>query len=83
MAARWGVCVAFMVSVIYKGRALPIAWLVREGKKGHFPEQMHIELIEQVQDFIPLGVDVVLVGDGEFDGIGLQKTLHGDDEDGK
>ncbi len=36
-------CVALMVHVIYHGRALPIAWLVREGKKGHFPEDMHIE----------------------------------------
>ena len=75
-------CVALMVSVIYKGRALPIAWLVREGKKGHFPEQMHIELIEQVKNLVPPGLEVVLVGDGEFDGIDLQQTLHGDEEEG-
>jgi hypothetical protein len=35
-------CVALMVHVVYHGRALPIAWLVREGPKGHFPEDMHI-----------------------------------------
>ena len=74
-------CVALMMSVIYKGRALPIAWLVREGKKGHFPEQMHIELIEQVQDLVRPGVKVVVVGDGEFDGIELQQTLHGEQDE--
>ena len=31
-------CITLMVSVIYKGRALPIAWTVVKGKKGHFPE---------------------------------------------
>ena len=42
-------CVALMIHVVYKGRALPLAWLVRRGKKGHFPEALHIALIEQVQ----------------------------------
>ena len=27
--------VALMIHVVYKGRALPLAWLVRQGKKGH------------------------------------------------
>lgn len=35
-------CVALMVHVVYQGRALPVACLVREGKKGHVPEAMHI-----------------------------------------
>jgi hypothetical protein len=30
-------CVALMIHVGYKGRALPLAWVVRRGKKGHFP----------------------------------------------
>src|SRR5215471_3042415 len=42
-------CVALMLHVVYKGRALPIAWLVRRGKKGHFPEEMHLALLEQVK----------------------------------
>jgi hypothetical protein len=28
-------CVTLMVSVVYKGRALPLMWVTREGKKGH------------------------------------------------
>ena len=68
-------CVALMIHVIYKGRALPLAWVVRRGKKGHFPEALHIALIEQVQALITPGVRVVVLGDGEFDGIALQHTL--------
>ena len=68
-------CVALMLHVVYKGRALPLAWRVRKGKKGHFPESMHIALVEQVQAWIPLGAAVVLLGDGEFDGTELQHTL--------
>jgi hypothetical protein len=68
-------CVALMIHVVYKGRALPLAWLVRRGKKGHFPEDLHIALVEQVQELIAPGAPVVVLGDGEFDGIGLQHTL--------
>jgi hypothetical protein len=53
-------CVTLMVSVAYKGRALPLMWVTREGKKGHFPQQMHIELIRAVQKIIPNGCDVVM-----------------------
>jgi hypothetical protein len=70
-------CIALMLHVVYKGRALPLAWLVRQGKKGHFPEALHITLIEQVQRQIPAGAQVVLLGDGEFDGTTLQHTMQG------
>lgn len=68
-------CVALMLHVVYKGRALPLVWQVRQGTKGHFPEALHIALIEQVQKWIPVGALVVLLGDGEFDGFRLQQTL--------
>ncbi|MEW5801119.1 MAG: hypothetical protein AB1847_03340 [bacterium] len=32
-------CITLMASVIYKGRALPIAWIVIRGKKGHLKEE--------------------------------------------
>lgn len=70
-------CVTLMISVVYKGRALPLLWLVREGKKGHFPESMHIELIRSVQKLIPSGSDVVVLGDGEFDGTDWLSTISG------
>ena len=68
-------CVALMVHVVYKGRALPIGWLVRQGTKGHFSEALHLELVEAVQEVMPLGAQVVFLGDGEFDGTELQRTL--------
>jgi Transposase DDE domain len=71
-------CVALMMHVVYKGRALPLAWQVRKGKKGHFPEDLHIALIKQVHPMIPPGASVVVLGDGEFDGTTLQHTLQDD-----
>src|SRR5438874_4103750 len=68
-------CTALMIHVVYKGRALPLAWRVRQAPKGHFPEELHIALVELISGLIPAGVQVVLLGDGEFDGTGLQQTL--------
>ena len=67
--------VALMVHVLYTGRALPLAWLVRQGKKGHCPEALPIPLIEQVHRQIPAGAQVVWLGDGAFDGTTLQQTM--------
>jgi hypothetical protein len=70
-------CVTLMVSVIYKKRALPLAYIVVKGKKGHFPEQSHIELLKEVHKMIPESTKrVIFLGDGEFDGVDLQKTLN-------
>ena len=69
-------CVALMIHVIYKGRALPLAWRVRQGPKGHFPEDLHIALVELIRACLPEGAQVVLLGDGEFDGTALQETLN-------
>ena len=68
-------CIALMIHVVYKGRALPLAWLVRQGKKGHFPEDLHIAVVKQVRDLLPPGAQVVVLGDGEFDGTTLQHTV--------
>jgi hypothetical protein len=70
-------CVSLMVALIYKKRALPIAWIVNKGKKGHFPESLHIALINEVKALIPDGARVVLLGDGEFEGIDLQAIVNG------
>ena len=64
-------CSALMIHVIYKGRALPLAWRVRQSPKGHFPEALHISMVTLIETLIPEGTDVVFLGDGEFDGIGV------------
>jgi Transposase DDE domain len=69
-------CTALMIHVIYKGRALPLAWRVRQGPKGHCPEDLHIAVVELMREVIPEGAKVVFLGDGEFDGTALQATLN-------
>src|SRR5712691_7320021 len=69
-------CTALMLHVVYQGRALPLAWRVRHAPKGHFPEDLHIALVELVREVIPAGTKVVFLGDGEFDGTALQATLN-------
>lgn len=64
-------CLALVVSVVYKGRALPLAWTVVKGSKGHFPQTAHVELLEQIKAIIPPATDVIFLGDGEFDGLTL------------
>jgi len=68
--------VALMVSLVYKNRSIPICWVVRKGPKGHFTNEMHLDLIKQVYEQIsmqlPTDKTVILLGDGEFDSIHLQ-----------
>ena len=56
-----------MVGVLYKKRALPIAWLVYKGKRGHTTAQRHIQALEKVLPLLPAGCEVVLLGDAEYD----------------
>jgi hypothetical protein len=70
-------CVTLMVSVIYKKRALPLAWIVIQGEKGHFAKDVHLELLKQVDELVPVESDVIFLGDGEFDGIRLLAAIDG------
>ncbi len=68
-------CLTLMFSVVYHNRALPIAWLVVTGRKGHFPETRHLTLLKPVRKLIPARADVIFLGEGEFDGVDLQAQL--------
>lgn len=77
-------CMCLMVSIIWRNRAIPICWIVRKAPKGHFPEQMHLDVIEMVKklfdsvaisaDISTKNVEITLLGDGEFDGTQLQES---------
>jgi hypothetical protein len=69
-------CVALMIHVLSQGRALPLAWRVRQGPKGHVPEDLHIAVVTWRREVIPAGATVVFLGDGACDGTALQATLH-------
>jgi Transposase DDE domain len=70
-----GNCVTLMISVIWKDYAIPVVWLLREGEKGHFSEQKHVELLGMLEDLLPENTRNILLGDGEFDGQLLIKKL--------
>ena len=66
-----GGCICLMVSVVYKSRALPLCWVVFKGKKGHSPEAVQLALLQTVQSLLPPEREVIILGDGEFDGTEL------------
>lgn len=62
-------CVSLMLSVVWRGYALPLAWITRKGSKGHFSQEAHLDLLALTQGILPrTACRVVLLGDGEFDG---------------
>jgi hypothetical protein len=69
-------CTALMIHVVCQGRALPLAWRVRQGPKGHFPEDLHLALVDLIRACLPAETRVVFLGDGEFDGTALQQVLN-------
>lgn len=62
-----------MLSVLCRGFAIPVAWITKKREKGHFPEEMHTDLLRTVARICPPACRPVLLGDGEFDGQGLQQ----------
>jgi hypothetical protein len=60
-------CMVLMVGVLYQKRALPIAWLVYKGKKGHASAERHIQVLEKTIPLLPKESQVVLLGDAEYD----------------
>jgi hypothetical protein len=60
-------CMVLMVGVLYQKRALPIAWLVYKGRKGHTSAERHIQVLAKVCPLLPEGSEVVLLGDAEYD----------------
>lgn len=66
-----------MISLVWNNRGIPICWLTKKGSKGHFKSSDHESLMNSAITILkPLfhqTLSVTLLGDGEFDGIGLQK----------
>lgn len=68
-------CLALVVSVLYAQRALPVAWVVVKGSKGHFPADTHVRLLRSVMDVLPPETTALFLGDGEFDSPDLQQII--------
>ena len=69
-------CVALLLHVVEKGRAVPLAWQVRHVSLGPVPEDLPIALVTQGPPMIPAGASGVLLGDGAVDGTRLPPTVH-------
>lgn len=61
-------CITLVAGLVYKNRSLPLCWIVKKGGKGHFKEEIHMELLDQLIQLVPKGKTIVILGDGEFDG---------------
>lgn len=72
-------CRALMVNLIYQKRAIPLVWVVIDRPKGHLAADVHMELLDRVQPLLPDESDIILLGDGEFDSVSLQRYLNEND----
>ena len=59
------------VGLVYKKRVIPLAWMLYKGRKGHSSVEKQLELLNQVIALLPKEAEVILTGDGEFDGTGV------------
>lgn len=65
----------FSISIAYRRRAVPLVWKVID-KAGTTDAATQIELLEHLIPLIPKGVEVVIIGDGEFRSTGLIGWLY-------
>jgi len=63
-----GKCLTLRVSLGYKSRALPLCRVTFKGRKGHSSQEVQLALLEAVKALLPDQRQVILLGDGEFDG---------------
>lgn len=63
------------VAVAYHRRALPIIWDWVGHRKGHCTVATQLSVWERLNDMIPDGVQVTLVGDGEFGNVLVLELL--------
>jgi hypothetical protein len=55
-----------MVSLAYRKRAIPIAWIWVSHVRGHSTAHKQLALLNYVRTLLPIGAAVFLVGDCEF-----------------
>jgi hypothetical protein len=65
-----------MVSLAYRRRSIPIAWLWIKQVRGHSSAKKQIELLKYVKTLLPKAPLVFLVGDSEFGSIQVLKQLN-------
>jgi hypothetical protein len=64
-----------MVALAYRKRALPVAWTWVNSSQGHSGASKQLALLSYVQQLVPEGAQVILVGDCEFGAVALLQQL--------
>lgn len=63
-------CQTLLLSVLWKGKAIPIVWKTIKAPKGHFPQSDHLAVLnclKSILNHVPKA-RLVMLGDGEYDG---------------
>jgi len=68
-----GRLVILRVSLVYRGRAVPIAWQVYERKSVSLPFKAYRAILVHVRTLLPAGAEAVLLGDRGFRTTGLMR----------
>lgn len=63
------------VSLAYRRRAIPLAWIWVNRVRGHTAARVQLELLRDVRSLLPRGIAVLLVGDSEFGPVAVLRQL--------
>ena len=64
-----------IVSLAFRRRALPLAWIWVNKGRGHSSSVKQMALLARVRRWIPKGTSVLVVGDNEFGSVALIRQL--------
>lgn len=70
-----GSCTTWMFSLAWGKRSIPLCWRVLKQKKGHAPQELPCELLQEIRHLLPDDAAVVILGDGEFDTCAFQYAI--------
>jgi hypothetical protein len=74
-STKSGSCTTWLFSLVWKKRSLPLCWRVLKQKKGHAPQELPCELLEEVHALLPKDIPIIVLGDGEFDTCAFQRAI--------
>jgi hypothetical protein len=64
-----------LVAIAFRRRAIPLAWTWVKHAKGHSSAGKQLALLAYVQQLIPAGARVVVVGDSEFGAVAVLRQV--------
>jgi hypothetical protein len=57
-------------------RTVPLAWTRVQGARGHNPAVTQLALLRYVQQLLPAGAEVLLIGDTGFGAVAIMQQVH-------